>query len=86
VTSPDTVGYTIAKASGLKALRRDIFLDDTDNLNEISHQWERLVAIAKKEGYAIAIAHPRKNTFHFLQGVLKNNDEVSVVPLSELLD
>jgi polysaccharide deacetylase 2 family uncharacterized protein YibQ len=86
VTISDTVGYSIAKASGVEALRRDIFLDNEDDLKEIAHQWERLVAIAKKEGYAIALAHPRKNTFQFLQKILKNNDEVSVVPLSELLD
>ena len=86
VTSPDTVGYSIAKAAGLEALRRDVFLDNKDDLKEIAHQWERLVKIAKKEGYAIALAHPRKNTFQFLQKILKNNNEVSIVPLSELLD
>ena len=85
VTSPDTVGYSIAKTAGLEALRRDVFLDNKDDLKEIAHQWERLVTIAKKEGYAIALAHPRKNTFKFLQKILKNNNEISVVPLSELL-
>jgi hypothetical protein len=86
VTISDTVGYKIAIASGVEALRRDIFLDNEDDLNEIAHQWERLVAIAKKEGYAIALAHPRKNTFQFLQKILKSNDEVTVVPLSELIE
>lgn len=85
VTSPDTVGFSMAKASGVEALRRDVFLDNKDDLNEISQQWERLVTMAKKKGYAIALAHPRKNTFHFLQKILKDNDEVSVVPLSELI-
>ena len=86
VTSADSIGFSMAKASGIDALRRDIFLDNEDDLKEIAHQWERLVAIAKKEGYAIALAHPRKNTFQFLQKILKNNNEVSVVPLSELLE
>lgn len=85
ITSPDSVGYSMAKASGIEALRRDIFLDNEDDLKEIAHQWERLVAIAKKEGYAIALAHPRENTLQFLQKILKNNDKVSVVPLSELI-
>ncbi len=85
VTTPDTVGYSIAKASGIKALRRDVFLDNNDDLKEMSHQWERLVKIAKKEGYAIALAHPRKNTFMFLSKTLKNNNEVSIVPISELI-
>jgi hypothetical protein len=86
VTIADTVGYTIAKASGVNALRRDVFLDNKDDLKEIAHQWERLVTIAKKEGYAIALAHPRTNTFDFLTKTLKNNKEISVVPLSELID
>jgi polysaccharide deacetylase 2 family uncharacterized protein YibQ len=85
VTSADTVGYSIAKASGAAALRRDIFLDSTDDLKEIAHQWGRLLNIAKKEGYAIALAHPRQNTFDFLKKTLKNNNDISVVPLTELL-
>ena len=85
VTSPDTVGYSMAKASGIEALKRDVFLDNTDDPEEIAAQWKRLVTIAKKERYAIALAHPRKNTLQFLQNTLKNNDEVSVVPLSELV-
>ena len=85
VTSADTVGYTIAKASGAAALRRDVFLDNADDLKEIAHQWERLLNIAKKEGYAIALAHPRQNTFDFLKKTLKNNNEISVVPLTDLL-
>ncbi len=85
VTIADTVGYSMAKTSGIEALRRDVFLDNTDDLKEIAHQWNRLVAIAKKEGYAIALAHPRKNTFDFLRNTLENNNEISVVPLTDLL-
>jgi len=86
VTIADTVGYSMAKASGIEALRRDVFLDNIDDLKEIAHQWKRLVTIAKKEGYAIALAHPRKNTFDFLKKTLENNNEISVVPLTELFD
>ncbi|UCH82259.1 MAG: divergent polysaccharide deacetylase family protein [Nitrospiraceae bacterium] len=86
VTSPDTVGYSMAEASEVKALRRDIFLDNEEDPEKMSHQWERLMKIAKKEGYAIALAHPRENTFQFLQETLKNNTDITVVPLSKLLD
>ena len=85
VTIPDTVGYSMAKASGIEALRRDVFLDNTDDPEEIAAQWKRVITIAKKESYAIVLAHPRTNTLQFLQKTLKNNDEVSVVPLSELI-
>ncbi len=86
ITIPDTVGYSIAKRSGLAALRRDIFLDNSDDLKDIAHQWKELMTLAKKKGYAVALAHPRKNTFTFLKKTLKNNKEISVVPLSELIN
>ncbi len=86
VTSPDTIGYQVAKSSGTRALRRDVFLDNKDDINEIAKQWKRVLKIAKKEGYAITLAHPRRNTFQFLQETLDGNNEIKVVPLSELVD
>lgn len=86
LTAPGSVGFKFAKQRGIKALRRDIFLDNTDDPAAIDAQWKKLVRIARKRGYAIALAHPRKNTLMFLQDVLENNGEVEVVPVSELLD
>ncbi len=84
-TTPKSVGYELAKAQGLMALRRDVFLDDKDDPRQIEIQWKRLVTIAGKNGRAIVQAHPRKNTIEFLQKTLKNSREIQVVPLSALI-
>jgi polysaccharide deacetylase 2 family uncharacterized protein YibQ len=86
VTSPKTIGYTTAVAKGLTAYRRDVFLDDSNDPRDIAHQWERLVETARRNGYALAQGHARKNTIEFLEDILKNNKTVRVVPLTELID
>jgi polysaccharide deacetylase 2 family uncharacterized protein YibQ len=84
LTTPKSVGLKLAKAQRLKILKRDVFLDNADDLHEIEVQWKRLVKISRERGNAIALAHPRKNTLEFLKMTLKNNNEFTVVPISEL--
>lgn len=83
LTNSKSVGFKIAEKQGVKALKRDMFLDDKDNPEYIEAQWKKLVEIAKKKGYAIALAHPKKNTINFLRHALLSK-EVIVVPISEL--
>jgi polysaccharide deacetylase 2 family uncharacterized protein YibQ len=85
-TSAKTIAYDIAVTRGVKVLQRDVFLDDNNNPDEIQVQWNRLLKIAKKKGYAIALAHPRKNTLDFLQKTLKKNGHFAIVPITRLLD
>jgi polysaccharide deacetylase 2 family uncharacterized protein YibQ len=63
-----------------------VFLDDSSDIRDIEIQWKRLVKIAQKNGYAIAQGHARNNTIAFLEETLRENDEVQVVPLSELIE
>ena len=49
-TTAESIGYKMAKAEGLTALRRDVFLDNKDDLHEIELQWKRLLKIARKKG------------------------------------
>lgn len=85
LTTPKSVAYKLAKAGGLQALRRDVFLDDKDGPAEIEIQWKRLLKIAETKGQAIAQGHPRKNTLEFLEKALRNNSDVNIVPITELL-
>jgi hypothetical protein len=85
LTASGSVGFHLAEMNGIKALDRDIFLDDNDNPSEIELQWKKLINIANKKGYAVLLAHPRKNTLEFLQKNLQNNNEVTVVPVSALM-
>ncbi len=85
LTTPESVGFKIAKAQGLKTVCRDVFLDDSDDPGEIEVQWNRLIKEAKQRGHAVALGHPKKHTIEFLQKALRNNKEVTFVPVSELL-
>ena len=82
LTTPASVGSRIAREHGIKVLIRDIFLDYKDSPRDIETQWKKLIGIARKKGYAIAIAHPKNNTIEFLKKTLPSN-QVTVVPLSE---
>ncbi|MBI4683069.1 MAG: divergent polysaccharide deacetylase family protein [Nitrospirae bacterium] len=84
LTSADSAGIRLANTLGLEAFHRDVFLDDSSDPVKIDVQWKRLMKIAKKNGRAIALAHPRKNTLEFLQKALRENKEVKVVPVTEL--
>jgi polysaccharide deacetylase 2 family uncharacterized protein YibQ len=85
LTTPESLGFKLAKSQGLRAVRRDVFLDDSSDPVKIGVQWKMLVAAAQKRGHAIVLAHPRKNTLEFLQKALRENKEVTVVPVSELI-
>ncbi|MBI4697723.1 MAG: divergent polysaccharide deacetylase family protein [Nitrospirae bacterium] len=83
LTSPHSAGLKIAKEHGIKALKRDVFLDDENTPDYMETQWDKAVKIAKGRGYAIVLAHPKEDTIKFLQKHLPDN-EVKIVPLSEL--
>lgn len=84
LTISGSVGNNLAKTSGVKSLRRDVFLDDEDSPAYIRTQWEKLLKIADQRGTAIALGHPKVNTIKFIEEVLPIN-QVEVVPLSELI-
>jgi len=84
LTTHNSVGIRLAREQGIKALTRDIFLDNEDNSEYIEKQWGEAVKIAKKRGYAIILAHPKEATIRFLKETLPKN-EVTVVPLSGLI-
>lgn len=65
-TSPDTVGYTVARQYGVRAAERQVFLDTTIDEVAIREQFARLLEIARQRGSAIAIGHPHKETLEVL--------------------
>ncbi|MEC4675533.1 MAG: divergent polysaccharide deacetylase family protein [Nitrospirota bacterium] len=83
-TTARSAGLRLAGKYGVKAFKRDIFLDNRDDPRHIKAQWEKLIEVARKNGYAIALAHHRKSTLDFLEKTLPENDDVIVVPLSRL--
>ncbi len=62
-TSPRSVAAKIAAKYRLKIRERNVFLDNEPDVGYIRHQLEEAVAYAKRHGEAIAICHPRPETF-----------------------
>ncbi|MDR0219031.1 MAG: divergent polysaccharide deacetylase family protein [Enterobacteriaceae bacterium] len=66
-----TIGNTqVMKASmgtPVKVLRRNVFLDNVQTEAETHHQLNRAIALARKQGTAIAIGHPYPTTIRALQ-------------------
>lgn len=74
----------IAKALGQIYIQRDVFLDNQDDVAYIKKQLMDAVKLAKKKGFAIAIGHPRKNTFKALEQSKDLLESVELVYLSEI--
>ncbi|MCB2184704.1 MAG: divergent polysaccharide deacetylase family protein [Desulfobulbaceae bacterium] len=67
LTTANSQGFSIAKKLGIKTARRDIFLDNTLDKQEIQKQLDRLVRLARRQGFAIGIGHPHQETLNVLQ-------------------
>jgi len=88
MTNPKSAAYTVAKEFGLKAARRDVFLDnDGDNHAAIRKQFDELARTAKQNGRAIGIGHPHPATIAELRKWLAKIEDqgIEVVPVSALV-
>lgn len=86
-TSAQSVAYSTAGSFGVPALTRDIFIDDADDATKIAEMLARTERVAKQQGYAIAIGHPRDLT---LGALAKWIPEIqakgfALVPISDVL-
>lgn len=89
LTSAKSVAYATAKEFGLKAAKRDVFLDnESDNAAYIRKQLEELTDLAKKHGRAIGIGHPHPATISELRKWLAETDQqgIELVPVSRLMN
>lgn len=67
VTIGNTQATIAAKAAGVPSLRRHVFLDNVQTEAETRQQLARAIALARKNGSAIAIGHPHPSTVRALQ-------------------
>lgn len=88
-THPESVAYQMAREQGIAVARRDVFLDNVQEMDAIRREFERLVAEAKRKGIAIGIGHPYAVTMEFLAAELPRLREthgVELVSLSAVLE
>jgi polysaccharide deacetylase 2 family uncharacterized protein YibQ len=86
-TSAGSVGYKVATQLGIPAAERQVFLDGDPSPEAIHTQFQRLLALARTHGAAIAIGHPHPTTLAMLTSeVPKAKAEgFEFVPVSYLL-
>jgi len=87
MTSEKSVCVEVAAEMGLRFAKRDIFLDNEENVESIKKQMIELKKLALRRGRAIAICHDRKNTVTVLADAMPDmaKDGVAFVNLSELV-
>jgi polysaccharide deacetylase 2 family uncharacterized protein YibQ len=86
-TTSNTRGSEVARAAGVPALERDIFIDAEVNPELIRRQVRRLIETARVHGAAVGIGHPHPETIAVLRelrGELLSSG-VTMIPLSALV-
>jgi uncharacterized protein len=87
-TAAESVGYRVAARLGIPAAERQVFLDRDPDPEAIRAQFERLLALARERGAAVAIGHPHPETLEVLAQEVPRARELGYefVPVSYLLD
>ncbi len=72
---------------GVKLVERNVFLDNKDDFNYIMGQLRQTEEIARTRGHAIAIGHPKEQTYLTLKAWLPTLKEkgIRLVPLSKMV-
>jgi len=86
-TSPASKAYQVARELKIPSRKRDIFLDDNASPDAVRSQVSRLIRMARIEGTALAIGHPREATLKALQGAAEQFREqgIEVVRVKDLV-
>ncbi|MFD0966082.1 divergent polysaccharide deacetylase family protein [Seminibacterium arietis] len=71
-TTGRSVAAKIARQHKIPTLERHIFLDNSDQVNSIRTQFDNAIRYARKQGVAIVIGHPRRNTLNVLKNGIEN--------------
>lgn len=87
-TTGTTVAYRRARAAGVPAATRQVFLDRDPARAAIDAELARLEALARKEGKAIAIGHPHDATLDALEAWLPTlrAKGLQLAPVSALVE
>jgi polysaccharide deacetylase 2 family uncharacterized protein YibQ len=85
-TTPYSAVFPLASQLGVKAIQRDIFLDNNTELDAIREQMELLIRLAQERGFAVACGHPYPQTLQVIKEKMPElQQKVHLVPLSGLL-
>ena len=86
-TSKYSQGANVAAMEGVDYIARDVFLDNDNDHEKILKQFKKTENIARNKGFAVAIGHPKSQTFAALKDWLAKLDDQSIklVHLNKLI-
>jgi len=87
VTTADSVAADVATEYNVPNTRRQVFLDNSTDPDDIHFEFERLLGLAERDGQAVGIGHPYPQTLDYLEAVLPTLTErgFELVYVSELI-
>jgi polysaccharide deacetylase 2 family uncharacterized protein YibQ len=87
-TTTATVARRMAHEYSIPSSERNVFLDNEPEVSAIRRQFRRLIAIAQRDGSALAIGHPYPATIEVLNEELRRLGEsgVRLVPVAQLIE
>lgn len=87
MTTGKSVAERIAIENQVPALKRHVFLDNEATADAIDREFQRALAIAQQQGFAIAIGHPYPATLEYLEQAIDKLPEhnIELVSASALL-
>ena len=65
-TTPQSVGEQTAQDQGVPSIVRHVFLDDEETLDAVRRKLAETEAVARRQGFAVAIGHPHDVTLQAL--------------------
>lgn len=86
-TAPGSVGLALAREMGVPHAARDVFLDNDPAPTAVRARLAETEAIARRQGYAVAIGHPHDGTLEVLAVWLREigSRDIALVPISAIV-
>ena len=86
-TTSVSKGKELAVAEKVNFAQRDVFLDNENNYDYILNQLQKAENIAGKKGFAIAICHPKSQTYPALKDWVESlkDKNIKLVHVSEIV-
>lgn len=76
VTTGESLGESVALGYGVNFIKRDVFLDSTDDIDVVYENMMKAMEIAKSKGQAVAIGHVGVEGGNITVQAIKNSIEV----------
>jgi len=86
-TTPESVGDQLAQDLGVPSVARHVFLDDDESIDAVRRKLADTEAVARRQGFVVAIGHPHEATIQALAEWLPGLSAkgLTLAPLSAVL-